>query len=138
MTAIMSDPPSARLARFAGAALPGAFGWLAAAMLVAVGVSYLSGPQRSSSAMFGLPAVTRAERAFLATKAVRDLGLGLVTAILLARRDPKAAGAALAVGVAGPALDGALLTAIRGPRAQLGVHWGAAALMGAAARGLLR
>lgn len=125
------------LARAARRAAPGVIGWAAAATVAAFGVAYLSGPGRASRSAFGLPAITRAERGFLAAKAIRDLALGLTAAVLLWRRDPKAAGAAFAIGAAGPTLDGVVLTLIRGLRPQLGLHWGAAALMAVAARGLL-
>lgn len=129
--------PARGLAAAARRAAPNVIGWAAAATVAAFGVAYLAGPTRASRSAFGLPAITRTERGFLAAKAVRDLGLGLIAATLLWRRDTKAAGAAFAIGAAGPMLDGVVLTLIRGLRPQLGVHWGAAALMTLASRSLL-
>lgn len=107
--------------------------WAATAMLVGVGLNYLARPNQSSRQVFGVPIDTSDERLYLLSKAARDVGLGLIAGALLARRQKSAAATALGIGAAGPLLDGALLLFTRGPRPQLGAHWGAAALMGLAA-----
>lgn len=107
--------------------------WTATVMLVGVGLNYLARPNQSSRQVFGVPVDTSDERMYLLSRAARDVGLGLIAGALLARRERGAAATALGIGAAGPLLDGALLLIARGPRPQLGAHWGAAALMGLAA-----
>jgi len=107
--------------------------WTATVMVVGVGLNYLARPNQSSRQVFGVPIDTSDERLYLLSKAARDVGLGLIAGVLLARRQHKAAATALGIGAAGPLVDGALLLLARGPRPQLGAHWGAAALMAMAA-----
>lgn len=113
------------------------YGSLVAALgglaFVAIGLGALFTPGRSS-VQYGLPATDRAALALVRAIGARDIVLGIIVLVLLARKDRAAVGVVLATSVLAAAGDAAAVTTGRSDAAprHLVVHIGGAAALLAA------
>jgi hypothetical protein len=105
----------------------------AAAALVGLFSLFLSGrallAPASAAAGFGVPAIPRPQP-YMAIKASRDLGVGLLILVLAVTAGARPLGWALLAAAAIPVTDGAIVLRSGGPgRVAYGVHWATAAIM---------
>jgi Domain of unknown function (DUF4267) len=83
----------------------------------------------SAAAGFGVPALPH-PRPYMAIKASRDLGVGLVILVLAATASAHPLGWTILAAAAIPVTDGAIVLRSGGPRAvAYGIHWVTAAIM---------
>ena len=112
--------------------LASALSGVIAAAIILMGARYLIDPQPAADgfAITGLCADTTPGHAWLAVKAIRDIAIGIVIAILLVNGATRLLGRLMLAVAVIPVGDGTIVVRSGGkPTTAYGVHWTTAALM---------